>query len=268
MKHVLSSIALLSLILAIAGCGDTGSKKNRQTLNLEPVAGSPHSFHCAIRFKTVDKVYLRTQISAESSGHARETINLTKNEWKYDPSTGVFSIKRDIDSSVYIPVADGKYETPLCIVLREKIDPRTIRFAIDGKIGKEGKDYAYNSDKNEIRLMSCVTGDENYLLQFKTREGASSVCQGNPSEVTRELRAYFEWPLEGNTVVKGTDGKHFALEEGQFKNVWLVEFIPVKNGYKGKSLQTGFTWDGKHNELVLPEPVDTSKFAVYVFGNQ
>jgi len=255
------------MIIAVAGCG-VGSKKNRQTLNLEPVTGKPRSYHCAIRFKTVDKVYLRTQLSSESAGHARETIDLTKDEWKYDPSTGIFTINRNVDTSVYIPVADGKYETPLCIVLREKIDPRTIRYAIDGRIGVEGKDYAYRADKNEISLLSCVTGDENYMLQFKTREGASSVCQGNPSEVTRELRAYFEWPLEGNTVQKGNDGKHFALEEGKFKNVWLVEFIPLKNGYKGKSLQKGFKWDGSRNELVLPESVDTSKFAVYAFGNQ
>lgn len=268
MRYVRLFVYALFMLFLSAGFGSSADGKNRQTLNLEPVTGDPHSFHCVIRFKTVDRVYLSTLLSAVSDGRERETVELRKEEWKYDPTTGVFAITREIDTSVYIPVADGKYETPLCVVLREKIDPRAIRFAINGRIGDAGKDYAYRADANEIKLLSCATGDENYMLQFKTKDGVSSVSQGNPSEVTRELRAYFEWPLEGNTVPSGTDGKRFAPDGMKFRGVWLVELIPVKNGYKGKSLQSGFTWDAGNNELVLDEPVDTSKYSVYVFGNE
>lgn len=256
------------MFLLMTGFGHAGDAKNRQTLNLEQVAGNPHSYHCAIRFKSVDGVYIRTQISAEAAGHASEVLELGKDEWKYDTSTGLFSITRDIDTSVYIPVADGKYETPLRIVLREKIDPATIRFSVDGRIGEAEKDYTYHADKDEIILTSCVTGDENYMLQYGTKEGSSSVCQGNPSEVTREVRAYFGWPLEGNTIQVGTDGKRFALGEGKLKSVWMVEFIPLANGYKGKNLRDGFTWDAGKNELVIPEPVDTAKYSVFIFGNE
>lgn len=268
MKRIFFSVSMLSLVFAFSAYGHAENTKNRQTLNLDQIAGNPHSYHCAIRFKSVDGVYIRTLVSAEAAGHASEVLELGRDEWKYDASTGMFSITRDIDTSVYIPVADGRYEMPLHILLREKIDPSTIRFSIDGRIGTAEKDYTYYADRDEIILKPFVTGDENYMLQYRTIEGSSSLCQGNPSEVTREVRAYFEWPLKGNTAQVGTDGKRFALEDGKFTSVWMVELIPVKNGYKGKSLQTGFTWDSGKNELILAEPVDTTKYSVYIFGNE
>jgi hypothetical protein len=264
MKPILSVIIICLLSCALHP-DDTVKK---QSINLEPVIGEGRLYSCAIVFRSVSRVYMTTHIPAASLGHPKEMIPLGKDEWRYDAASGQFEIQRDIDNSVYTLVAEGAYTTPIRIILNYMTDPSSVRFAIDGRIGKAGVDYRLTDEDTAVDLPGCVTGDENYMIQWRTTNGVSSVNNSNPSLLTRKLRAYFELPLDGNTVPVGSDGSLFSPRDGRYRSIWLVELIPLRDGYAGKNILTGFSWNAEKNELKLSEPVDLSRFSVYVFGEE
>ena len=139
---------------------------------------------------------------------------------------------------------------------------------IDGHIGVQGKDFLYDNVKNEIELVNCKTGSENYILQYRNSKGCASIGSMNSSSLTRSLLQYLEWPTEGNTVPLDRDGLRFSPRDTTFKSVWLVQFIPTGDGYTGKDSLSGFHWDSVKNELTLDEPVDTEKFSVMILGEE
>jgi hypothetical protein len=261
-------ISVAAAFLYVSGAALSAAETSPQKINLEPVIGQARSYRSAIKFTSVNRVYVRTLISAESLGHEKEISDIPSNEWSFDASTGIVNIRRDIDLSVFTPVAEGKYASPITIMTAKDIDPGSIRVAVNWKIGVKGTDYIYNGINGEISLPRCITGDENFFLSYRTGKGGCSISSGIPSEMNRKLRSYFELPLEGNTRRSNELGTGFTLTDGSLKSVWLVELIPTGDGYGGKSIRSGFTWNREKNELELSEPVDTSKFSVYVFGEE
>ncbi len=75
-----------------------------------------------------------------------------------------------------------------------------------------------------------------------------------------------EWPLEGYTEKKDGRGLVFSAKDNHYSSVWMVMLLPVKEGYGGMDLRSGFSWDTGKNELTLEKPVDTEKFSVYILG--
>ncbi len=116
--------------------------------------------------------------------------------------------------------------------------------------------------------MSCVTGDEKYLLQYSTSKGACSIGSMSSADMTREIRTYFEWPLDGNASAIDDSFRKFSPKNVSFKGVWLVQLLPKDNGYFGKDIIKDFEWDAVSNVLILSEPVDTGKYDVYIFGEE
>lgn len=242
--------------------------RNPHNLNAEPVEGSSNKYLFAIKFKSIDKVSISTMLPAESLGQKHETIGIPQSEWKYDKKTGLIEINRKIDNSVYIVRAEGKFGTPLCVKVTGDEKASNIRFVCNGKIGKAGADFSYDEKKNEIKLLSCVTGDEKYMLQYSTSKGACSIGSMSCSDMTREIRTYFEWPLDGNASSIDDSFRKFSPKNVSFKGVWLVQLLPKDNGYFGKDIIKDFEWDAVSNVLILSEPVDTGKYDVYIFGEE
>ena len=241
---------------------------NSHNLNAEPVGGSHGFYALAVKFKSVEKVSISTMLPAESLGRKHETIILSRNEWFFDYKTGLIEIKRKIDDSVYIVRAEGKFETPLTVKVSGGDKASAIRFVYNGKIGKSGTDFSYDEKMNEIKLFPCVTGDEKYMLQYSTSKGACSIGSMSSSDMTREIRAYFEWPLDGNSRAIDGSCRKFSPVNAPFRGVWLVHLLPRSDGYFGKDIIKGFTWDETANILILPETVDLDKYDVYIFGEE
>ncbi|MBP8082850.1 MAG: hypothetical protein KAZ87_06570 [Spirochaetes bacterium] len=261
-------LALTVLFFLILSCAIFPGEKSPHNLNAEPVEGRPDCYLLAIYFKSLDKIIIGTMLPAESLGRKREAVILSKNEWKYDKETGIIEIKRKIDNSVFIVRAEGQYEIPLRVKTYAGEKASDIRFVCNGKIGKAGVDYCYDTEKNEIVLQSCITGDEKYMLQYSTSKGACSIGSMSSSDMTREIREYFEWPLDGN--VSAVDDAHckFSPKDSTFKSVWLVHLLPRNYGYFGKDIVKDFKWDASANMLILSEPVDIDKYDVYIFGEE
>jgi len=268
MKRIAMSVAIIALCSGIAGSVVYGSGNPAQDLNAEPVPGNPHRYLLAIRFASIETVTARTALPAESLGTRHQRIIIPKKEWRYDADSGVLTVDRDIDSSSFIVRAEGRYRTPLRIILPEKKSPKKIKLAVQGRIGKPGADYMHDRKQNEIELVSCVTGDEKFMLQYESDRGVSSIGSMGASDLTRELLAYFGWPVDGNTRAVDGRGARFVLKQGGLRSVWLVQLLPVKNGYCGKDIRTGFAWDPSKGELSLSEAVDLSRYSVYIHGEE
>jgi hypothetical protein len=265
MKLKICLVALsVCLLSSIAHSGSV----NSQNLNAEPLEGSPGYYTLAVKFKSVEKVSISTMLPAESLGKKHETIVLPRNDWSYDEKTGLIELKRKIDNSVYIVRAEGKFEIPLRVKVSAGEKASNIRFVYNGKIGKSGADFSYDEKMNEIKLFPCVTGDEKYMLQYSTSKGACSIGSMSSSDMTREIRAYFEWPLDGNSRAIDASCRKFSPVNASFSGVWLVHLLPRRDGYFGKDIIKGFTWDETANILILPETVDLDKYDVYIFGEK
>ena len=117
-------------------------QKSPHNLNAEPVEGTQGRYFPAIKFKSIDSVSVSTMLPAESLGRKRETIILPRNQLIYDDKTGLIEVKRKIDNSAYIVRAEGKFETPLCVMVTGGEKASNIRFVCNGKIGKAGTDYS------------------------------------------------------------------------------------------------------------------------------
>ncbi len=259
-------LCLISLSFCFISSVVYSVQKSPHNLNAELVEGSPGRYLLAIKFKSVDRVSVSTMLPAESSGRKHETVILPRNEWNYDDKTGLIEVKRKIDNSACLVRAEGKFETPLCVKVTGGEKAAKIRLVYNGKIGKAGADYSYDEKKNEIKLLSCVTGDEKYLLQYSTSKGACSIGSMSSADMTREIRAYFEWPLDGNATAIDDSCRKFSSKNVSFKGVWLVQLLPKNNGYFGKDIINDFKWDAVANVLILSEPVDIDKYEVYIFG--
>jgi len=235
-------------------------------INVDPIPDNPRHYLVNIKFTVIESVKVSTTIVAESLGVKRNCYSIPKNEWSYNRDTNILSVGRDIDSNDHIVRVTGKYLTPLRIIPVEKIDYNSIRFVVDGRIGVYGKDYRYDSIKNEIELLACSTGDEKYILQYQYSKGGASIGSINMDDLNRQLLKYLDWPLEGNTVSLDSDGLIFSPRELKYKSVWLVQLIPSGDGYNGKSILSGFHWDIKNNKLTMDLPVDTKKYSVLILG--
>ena len=241
---------------------------NSQNLNADPLEGSPGFYTLAVKFKSVEKVSISTMLPAESLGKKHETIVLARKDWRYDEKTGLIELQRKIDDSVYIVRAEGKFETPLRVKVAGGEKASNIRFVYNGKIGKEGTDFSYDEKMDEIKLLPCVTGDEKYMLQYSTSKGACSIGSMSSSDMTREIRAFFEWPLDGNARAIDGSCRKFSPVNASFRGVWLVHLLPRHNGYFGNDIIKGFKWDESSSTLILSEPVDLDKYDVYIFGEE
>jgi len=241
---------------------------NSHNLNAGPVEGSPGFYALAVKFKSVEKVSISTMLPAESLGKKHEMIVLPRNDWSYDEKTGLIELKRKIDNSVYIVRAEGKFEIPLRVKVSGGEKASNIRFVYNGKIGKAGADFSYDEKMNEIKLLPCVSGDEKYMLQYSTSNGACSIGSMSSSDMTREIREYFEWPLDGNVSAVDDARCKFSPKDSTFKSVWLVHLLPRNYGYFGKDIVKDFKWDASANMLILSEPVDINKYDVYIFGEE
>jgi len=237
-------------------------------INVEPILNEPRKYSVNIKFNTIDSVMVSTTIVAESLGIKHERFYLQNSEWNYDSGKNILYLQRDIDTANYIVRVSGRYRTPLCIITNEKIDPAKIRLVIDGHIGVPGKDFRYDAVKNEIELVTCKTGSENYILQYQYSQGAASIGSMNTSGLTLSLLKYLGWPTEGNTITIERNGLRFSPRDTVYKSVWMVQLIPVRDGYTGKDILSGFRWDSIKNELTLDEPVDTEKFSVMILGEE
>ncbi len=268
MKRV---IIILFLVITSAGYSAGKNITENKTipiddLNAEPVPGSPREYSVNIKFTKIEYVTAGTTVAAESLGVKHDRYTLPENEWSYNSITNRLTVKRDIDNSNYILRVKGKYLTPMCIIPAEKIDPGQIRFAVNGRIGINGKDYRYNSIKNEIELPSCTTGQEKFIIQYMYSSGSASIGSMSMADFTRPLLEYFGWPVSGNTVKADDKGFYFSPSDNQYKSVWLVQLIPTGNGYTGQDIRSGFKWDVEKNKLKLGAPVDTNKYSVLILG--
>lgn len=263
---VLAIIFMSSLPFRIAYSSDAVIPSD--DINVEPIPGDTHHYSVNIKFDTIESVTVSTTIVAESLGIKHESYDLQKNEWDYDPVGNILHAGREIDNTNYIVRVTGRYRTPLCIITNEKIDPAKIRLVIDGRIGIPGKDYHYDSIKNEIELITCKTGKENYILQYHYSQGSASIGSMNSSGFTRSLLKYLEWPTEGNAVQLDQKGLRFSPRETVYKSVWLVQLLPAGDGYTGRDILSGFHWDSIKNELTFNEPVDTEKYSVMILGEE
>ena len=261
-------ICLVALSVCLLSSIVYSGSVNSQNLNAEPLEGSPGFYTLAVKFKSVEKVSISTMLPAESLGKKHETIVLARKDWRYDEKTGLIELQRKIDDSVYIVRAEGKFETPLRVKVAGGEKASNIRFVYNGKIGKSGADFSYDEKMNEIKLFPCVKGDEKYMLQYSTSKGACSIGSMSSSDMTREIRAYFEWPLDGNARAIDASFRKFSPVNASFSGVWLVHLLPRHDGYFGKDIIKGFTWDETANILILPEPVDLDKYDVYIFGEE
>ena len=265
-------LIVLIMILAVVGVYPAGTVFSEEKavyhddINVDPIPDKPRNYSVNIKFNIIESVKVSTTLVAESLGKKHKSYNLQKNEWKYNPHTNILSVTRDIDNTDYIVRVTGKYLTPLRIIPVEKIDYNQIRLVIDGRIGVYGKDFRYDSDKDEIELMACKTGDEKYILEYKHLNGAASIGSVNIDGLNRSLLKYLEWPIEGNAVSLDHKGLVFLPNEFKYKSVWLVQLIPTGDGYNGISILSGFHWDSKQNRLTMDVPVDTEKYGVLILG--
>ena len=265
-------LIVLTLILITFGTYHTeeafseGRAVYHNDINVDPLPDNSRHYTVNIKFTVIDSVKVSTTIAAESLGKKHKSYNLSKNEWSYNPDKNILILTRDIDNRDYIVRVTGKYLTPMRIIPAEKIDHNTIRFVVDGRIGVYGKDYIYDSIKNEIELTACTTGDEKYIVEYQYSKGAASIGSINIDDLNRSLLKYLNWPLDGNTVSIDSDGLSFSPRENRFKSVWMVQLIPAGDGYNGMSILKGFHWDLKKNILTLDAAVDTKKFSVFMLG--
>ncbi|GEM_PF-690477 len=235
-------------------------------VNVEPIEGKPQHYSVNIKFSRIDKVLVRTTINAESSGQEKESFTLSKNEWYYSYDNNRLVVRRPIDNSKYIIRVIGKYQTPICIIPNEPIDSSHVRFVVDGRIGIPDKDYRYNKDKNTIELTACKTGKEKYIIAYDYTKGCASIGSASTSDFTLPLLKHLNFPIEGNSVSLDNTGLRFTTKDLHFKSVWMVQLIPVSDGYTGQDLHSGFTWNSNKNELTLDKPVDTEKFTIMIYG--
>ena len=235
-------------------------------INVDPLPDNPRLYSVNIKFTVIDSVTVSTTLVAESLGKKHERYSLSKNEWSYNPDKNILSVSRDINNTDYIVRVTGKYLTPMRIIPAEKISQNQIRFVINGRIGIYGKDYSYDSIKNEIELTACTTGDEKYIIEYQYSKGGASIGSINIDDLNHPLLKYLDWPVDGNTVSLDSAGLTFSPREYRYKSVWLIQLIPAGDGYNGRSILTGFRWDIKQNKLTLDVPVDTRKFSVFMLG--
>ena len=258
-------IRILTPLFAFSIAAAALGAPSEQGINAEPVPGQAHRYSLSIRFDAVDRVELIPLLSAAKAGAKRERISIPASQWHFDRTTNTITVDRDVDTAAHMVSASGRYALPLRIVPAAPTDPASIRLIVSGRIGKEGTDYRYDKIKEEIVLTSCVEGSESYIVQFKQGEGIASV--GSIAGLKREHRRHLSWPLDGNTTRLDASGKRFSPEEGTFRTVSMIELLPAKDGYDGKVLTEGFTWNSSKNELVLDEPVD-ERFSVFVISGE
>jgi hypothetical protein len=268
MIRIITTVMFLSLILCSdLKAADAGVPS--QNLNAEQIGNTGRAYFLAIRFSSINAVSIYTSISAQSLGYEKKKDVLSPDEWKYDSLTGVLTIERDVDNKVSIVRAEGEFQTPMCILLQNSTDPSKIRAAVNGKICVAGTDYFYDENSREIKLAACPSGNENYFLQFPSGDGAVSIGSMGAGDFTLTLRKYFELSLEGNMISPDGSGVKFIPSEAvHYKSVWGVQLFPLRDGYGGKDLLSGFSWSTEKNELVLDECVDLTKYSVYMYGEE
>jgi hypothetical protein len=268
MIRIIITVMLLSISL-YADLKTAAAKAQPQNLNAEQIGNTGHAYFLAIRFSSIDSVSIYTSISARSLGYEKKKDVLSPDEWKYNSLNGVLTIERDVDNKTSIVRAEGKFQTPMCILLQNPTDPSKIRVAVDGKICVAGTDYCYDGNSREIRVPACPSGDEKYFLQFPSGDGAVSIGSMSAGDFTLKLRKYFELPLEGNVISSDGSGLRFTPSDAlRYKSVWMVQLIPLKDGYGGKDQYSGFSWNAEKNELFLEERVDLTKYSVYILGEE
>jgi len=235
-------------------------------INAEPIHDKPHQYSVNIKFSRIKKVLVSTNIAVEASGQKREVYTLLKKEWNYDYDRNILVINRDIDDSKYIVRVTGKYRTPVLIIPSTEINSSSIRFVVNGKIGIKGKDYRYDETHNVIELPACKTGKEKFIINYDYTGGSSSIGSAGMAELTLPLLRYLNFPIKGNAVLMDNKGLKFSPGDIHYKSVWLVQLIPVKDGYTGRDIITGFHWNQGRNELTLDTPVDTQRFSIMIYG--
>ncbi|MBN2038874.1 MAG: hypothetical protein JW864_02465 [Spirochaetes bacterium] len=270
MKKIIIFLMVFTSI-NISYSGNIFSLENHNLLddiNAEPFLNKPHYYIIGIKFSTIESVKIHTNIIAESRSEKKEDIILPDDIWTYNSEKNLLIINRDVDESKYIVRVFGKYQLPLCIVPFEKIIPEKIRLVVEDRIGIEGKDYIYNELKNEIQLCSCKTGKEKYFLNYDYNNGGGCISSTSISTFTRSLLIHLNCPYDGNSAPLDNEGISFSPHSSQYKNVWLVQLLPKKDGYTGKEMRGGFHWDASRNKLLFDIPVDTRKFSVLIYGEE
>ncbi len=268
MRRNLYALIVLLFVFSFNDITASDKAKFNDGINVEQLSDKPHQYSVCLKFDSIESVTVGTTIIAESLGIKHESYSLQKSEWSYNSENNLLHLDREIDSSKYIVSVTGKYRIPLSVVPVEKIDSAKIRFIVDGRIGIPDKDFRYDQIKNEIELLSCTTGKENYILQYRLSQGSASIGSMSTSLLTRSLLEYLEWPTDGNTIPLDRSGLRFSPQEKKYKSVWMVQFLPVGYGYTGKDQLSGFYWDTVKNELILDEPVDTEKYSVMILGEE
>ncbi len=259
-------VFLIAILFLNGPSFSSGRDIKEDNINVEPIQGKPHHYSVNIKFSKIDKVLIGTTINAESLGQKKHSYVLSPNEWSYDYNNNLLIINKDVDQSIYIVRVIGKYQTPICIIPNEVIDPSSIRFVVNGKIGIQEKDFKYDKVNNNIELMACKTGQEKYIIQFRHADGSASIGSASITDLTLPLLKYLDFPIEGNSVSRDNTGLKFSPKSFSYRSVWMVQLIPVKDGYPGHDLLSGFKWDAKNNELTLDTPVDTEKFNLMIYG--
>jgi hypothetical protein len=243
------------------------ARQPHHDLNAEPSQDTPHRYTLAIRFDTIDEVLICTQLGAEAAGTRHEQTILPASEWRFDRTTNTIDVDRNVKADTQIVRVSGRYALPLCITPAEKTESSSIRLVVNGRIGEDGEDFRYDSAKNEIILPRCTTGNEPYIILYSQPSGCASVGSSSSEHLTRSLRAHLGWPVDGNMKPLNKAGTRFSPAEGMYRTVWLVQILPSFDGYTGKDILSGFTWNSTKNELLLDDAVDLKKYSVLVIGD-
>ncbi len=191
-----------------------------------------------------------------------EKIELSSDEWEYNPETTEITIKKEISFTDYIVHAEGKGVTPDTFILNDIKPESDLLVILDSRLAIEGYDFTRDiSGKKLIFRNDVDLKKTDWLIQYSTDTGGSSIGEWKPENQDqmsyiqaehhkRVLDAWYDrqdtfWFLEyseksGNKPFP-VKRKATAEELSAFKSL-PVSVIKYRTGtpYKDLNLELGF----------------------------
>ena len=186
--------------------------------------------------------------------------------WRYDPILSLLSLDTPVDDSVYWVMVDGRFDFPLVFFPYHLATADSIRVIVDGVIGIEGTDYAFDSSSGTITLLKTDEKTLWFCLTYMADLGQASIGSMTPEHLTRAMNAHLGFPFDGNCAPIGESKTHFLLDTEFLGDTapWLLQLLPKGEGYVGSELwPRDFTYDKTTREIMLKEPIDTDRFGIY-----
>jgi hypothetical protein len=151
-------------------------------------------------------------------------------EWRYDREHNQLIVSRPVDDGQYLLRLYGAYQLPLCVALSDQAKADSFRVIVDGRIAEAERDYRVDQANGYVNLLACATGNEKFMIQYRTKNGACSVGSLSLGELTRPLLQYIGFPLEGNTRCADSEGRIFTALDNDVHDVWMVQLVPWPTG--------------------------------------